>query len=214
MRSGGDPKRALVAGRTGPRIVTGANALLQLALLPAALAVPILFGDLSSIGALRFAAALSLCVSIVLLALIDAGTRTLPRRIVRPLYAGGLAYALLGEQLRCPGDADALMVQACSSLAVGLLAAGSMLVLSAAMRLLRSGSDSALQDDPVGAGDIRLIGAFGITFGMDLPMMLAVACIAACLYSLAARQGSFPFGPFLAMPALFVLCMDGLIGLP
>ena len=219
MRSGGDPKRALVAGRTGPRIVTGANALLQL-LLPAVALAPAAVPGSFAAPVLRLLATSSLCLSLAILAFIDARTRTLPRGIVRPLYAGGLAYAFLGAQLRFPGDVHALTVEAASSLLVGAAAAGMLVVLSAAIRLLGRRRDAvgtgARDDDtpPVGAGDIRLILALGIMLGGDLLPVLLVACMAACAYALVFRRPSFPFGPFLAAPAMVVLIASALVGLP
>ncbi|MGI6220328.1 MAG: hypothetical protein ACOYIP_00400 [Coriobacteriales bacterium] len=238
MPSGGDPKRAIVAGRTGPRIVTGGNALLQLLLLAAALALPALRADAAA-AALRIVAIASLGVSLVVLALVDARTRTLPRRIVRPMYAGGLAYALLTVQLRFPGDAEMLAGQVASSLVMGTIAAGCLVVLSTLMGRIggpgtqgaasggaRPSPDARAVDDgapadavvsgdpPVGAGDIRLVLALGIALDGGLLPVLLVACIGSCAYALAFRRRSFPFGPFLAVPALAVLCAGASLGLP
>lgn len=222
MLNGGNPKQALVAGRTGPRIVIGGNALLQL-LLPAAALALALTPDAAGFpshaaSALRLLATASLVFSLAVLSLIDARTRTLPRAVVRPLYAGGLGYTLLTAQAGFPGDARAIAVQAVAALLVGAIAAGMLVALSAVLgRWGRSASGAGADGEaepPVGAGDIRLVLALGLMLGDGLLPVMVAGCALACAYAIAFRKATFPFGPFLAAPAMALLISSTLVGLP
>ena len=222
MRNGGNPKQALVAGRTGPRIVIGGNALLQLLLLAAALALaamPVSAGAPSQIASmLRLLATASIVFSLAVLSLIDARTRTLPRTIVRPLYSGGLAYMLLTAQVVFPGDVHAIALQAFSSLFVGAVAAAMLVGLSAVLgrcgRFASRHEADGASEPPVGAGDIRLVLALGLMLRDGLLPVMVIGCAAACAYALSFRRPSFPFGPFLAAPAMALLISSALVGLP
>jgi prepilin signal peptidase PulO-like enzyme (type II secretory pathway) len=137
-----------------------------------------------------------LALFLLLLALVDLRTFTLPRMLTWPMIALGIAaWWLYGG-----------MDGASFSLLGGLLGSG-------AFWLLRQFSLYALKKDGLGKGDITLFGAIGTWVGpFGLPLVALVASVLALVYLLAKRPGwgkRIPFGPYLCAAAWVVWLHQG-----
>ncbi|MHB1171409.1 MAG: prepilin peptidase [Lacisediminihabitans sp.] len=126
----------------------------------------------------------------VALSLIDAGTKTLPNRLVLPSYAAG--GILLGASSLIREDMDALL-----RAAIGMVALGGLYLVLA---LVHPGG--------MGLGDVKLAGVIGLFLGWLGWASFAVGSIAAFLLGglfgialiIARRAGrgtGIPFGPWM-----------------
>lgn len=153
-------------------------------------------GWMLAVGAPPVSAALALLL--VLLAVVDVRTFTLPRLLTWPMIALGVGAWWLY------GGADG----ASFSLLGGLLGGG-------AFWLMRQFSLHVLKKDGLGKGDITLFGAIGTWVGpFGLPLVALVGSVLALVYLMAKRPGwgvQVPFGPYLCMAAWVVWLHQGLI---
>lgn len=135
-------------------------------------------------------------ILLVLLAMIDLTTFTLPRLLTWPMIATGLVGWYLYGGL--PG--------AEFSLQGGVLGA-------LAFWLLRQFSLRVLNRDGLGRGDITLFGAIGTWVGpLGLPLVALVGSLLALTYLLIQRPGwgvRIPFGPYLCAAAWIVWLYQG-----
>ncbi|MEA2190528.1 MAG: leader peptidase (prepilin peptidase) / N-methyltransferase [Solirubrobacteraceae bacterium] len=134
---------------------------------------------------------LVLVAVLVPLALIDLDTRLLPNRILLP---AAVAAVVLGVLLDRSGEVERLLA--------GLLAGGFFLLTAIAY------------PRGMGLGDVKLAAVLGLFLGRDVAAALAFALVAGVLAGVVVmrrkgiaegRKEAVPFGPFLALGAVFAL---------
>jgi leader peptidase (prepilin peptidase)/N-methyltransferase len=128
---------------------------------------------------------------LVPLALIDLDTHLLPNRILLP---AAVAAVVLGVLLDRSGEIERLLA--------GLLAGGFFLLTAIAY------------PRGMGLGDVKLAAVLGLFLGRDVAAALAFALVAGVLAGVVVmrrkgiaegRKQAVPFGPFLALGAVFAL---------
>ncbi len=141
------------------------------------------------------------CGSLLCLSIYDINERRIPNRLVRPLYASGLAFSAMLLVLHGQDGVNAVLSSIQRSAAGVAVCA---VVICLAVLVGNTGSRKSL----VGMGDVRLITACALTTGIDCTFSLLTSCLAAVVYSLVFHSRSFPFGPFLSVPYAVVMALQ------
>lgn len=132
---------------------------------------------------------------LLLLALVDWTSRTLPDRLLLAAGVNRLVFLVL---LRQP------LGETLISMAVGAFS------VSLPLLLLSLLMDHLLQKETMGGGDIKLLFVLGLYLnGLEMLLLLFVGCVLALTWALGpgrknASGGEIPFGPFLSMAWLVV----------
>ena len=130
---------------------------------------------------------------LLLLALIDYDTMEIPDGLT---LAGAVTFLLFLYPHGGWGE------RVTDGLLGGLVYGGGMLLISLVM-------DFLLKKDTLGGGDVKLFAMLGLFTGLARGLlMLLISCITGLLFALSARGGKkkeFPFGPAIAVAAMFTL---------
>ncbi|MDR1207152.1 MAG: prepilin peptidase [Rickettsiales bacterium] len=134
------------------------------------------------------------------MAAIDWRIRIIPDALLFPFMLAGLALGeLTGGLPWVDGGMPESIIAACIGYALGA-------VLNIAFKLKnkkKKGESKKTNSDPIGMGDIKLLGAGGIWLGVTgLSIAVASACLIGIAWGLCARQKYVPFAPFFFIGAI------------
>ncbi|MCL1902296.1 MAG: A24 family peptidase [Alphaproteobacteria bacterium] len=124
----------------------------------------------------------------VAMAVTDWRTRIIPDVFLFPFMLIGLLLGVFYGLPWIAGGIAEAVIAGCIGYALGF-------ILNLIFKLRKSGGH-----DPIGLGDIKLLGAGGIWLGVTgLSIALVVACVIGLIWGLRARQKFVPFAPFFFM---------------